>query len=158
MLRQSTADLATLRTAIPDSVKMSQILRQLSKASGDSRVRIIGITPQPVVTVGVSDVVPMNVAIEGRYFAIRDFLRRLRARADVRNDDKVRASGRLFAIDSIQFAGAGAESGGGLIQATLLVTAFAFSGTVPPPAATDGDDGDPVGGAAVESGSEAATP
>lgn len=156
VLRQSTADLATLRTAIPDELKMSQILRQLSKASGDSRVRIIGITPQPVVAVGVSNVVAMNVAIEGRYFGIRDFLRRLRTRADVGKGDKVRAAGRLFAIDSIQFAGAGAETGGGLIQATLVVTAFSFSGTVPPAPGAEGNDG-ALGVAAVESGSEAAT-
>ncbi len=157
LLLQSTAALATLRMAIPDQVKMSQILRQLSKTSRDSRVRIIGITPQPVVKVGVSDVVAMNVAIEGRYFGIRDFLRRLRTRANLRGD-KVRASGRLFAIDSIQFTGASAATGGGLIQATLVVTAFAFSGTVPPLAAgTESTDGAPVGGAAVETGSDAAS-
>src|SRR5215218_7090720 len=46
LLSQSKAELATLRAAIPDQVQMSQILRQLSKASADAQVRITGITPQ----------------------------------------------------------------------------------------------------------------
>jgi len=155
LLQQSTAELATLRTAIPDEVRMSQLLRQLSKASGDARVRILGITPQPVVSVGGADVVAMNIAVEGRYFAIRDFLRLLRTRADVR-DDKVRASGRLFAIDAIQFLGSSGEEGGSdLIQATLTVTAFAFSRPVTAPA--PGTDGTSAGVAVVEPGSEAAS-
>ena len=153
-LRLSTAELATLRTAIPDQVRMSQILRQLSKASGDARVRIMGITPQPVVNVGGADVIAMNLAIEGRYFGIRNFLRLLRMRADVRSD-KVKASGRLFAIDSIQFAGASAQTGGGMIQAALSVSAFAFSTPLSVP--STGPDGTPVGVAVVDPGSVAAS-
>ncbi|MEJ7791502.1 MAG: hypothetical protein WKF65_05975 [Gaiellaceae bacterium] len=144
LLRQSTAQLATLRLAIPDEVRMSGILRQLSEASARSRVRVLGITPQPVVVnAGGPDIVAMSVAIEGRYFGIREFLRLLRARAEIRADE-VSAIGRLFAIDSIQFTGASAETGGGLIQATLSVTAFAFSDTV----------STPVAGAPVASGDE----
>jgi len=155
-LRLSTAELATLRTAIPDEVKMSQLLRQLSKASADSRVRILGITPSASTPIGGANVVPINLSVEGRYFGIRNFLRLLRTRADLRTDE-VRASGRLFAIDSIQFAGAGAATGGGLIQATLSVTAFSFSNQVTAPVA-GADGGTPEGVAVVEFGSEAATP
>lgn len=155
-LRLSTAELATLRTAIPDEVKMSQVLRQLSKASRDAQVRVLAITPSAPVSIGGASVVPINLSLEGRYFGIRNFLRLLRNRADLRTD-KVRASGRLFAIDSIQFAGAGAATSGGLIQATLSVTAFSFSDQVTAPAAGV-DGGTPEGVAVVESGSEAATP
>ena len=155
-LRLTTAELATLRTAIPDDVKMSQILRQLSAASGEARVRILGITPQPFVSAGGADVVVMNIAIEGRYFGIRNFLRILRTQADVRQDDNVRASGRLFAIDAIQFLGSGVDdSGGNLIQATLTVNAFAFSGQIATPAAGTGGASDGV--AVTDSGSEAAS-
>ena len=153
LLRRSTAELVTLRTAIPDEIRMSQILRQFSKASADARVRILGITPQPVTKVGAADVVPMSVSIEGRYFAIREFLRLLRSRADIRSD-KVRASGRLFAIDAIQFAG-GTTANGSLIQATLTVAAFAFSRPVAVPSSTP--DGT-LGVAAAETGSEASSP
>ncbi len=151
LLRMSTADLATLRVAIPDEVRMAQILRQLSKASSEARVRILGITPQPVVT-GQADVVAMNITIEGRYFGIRNFLQRLRTRAEIR-DDKVRASGRLFAIDGIQFAG-GSTDDGGLIQATLNVTAFAFSRAAATRVA--GTEGGSAGVAVVVPAAEAA--
>lgn len=150
LLSRSKAELATLRTAIPDELQMSQLLRQLSKAAADGQVRILGITPQPVSKVGVADVVLMSVMVEGRYFAIRQFLRLLRSRADIKAN-KVHATGRLFAIDAIQFAGSNRESGG-MIGATLTVTAFAFSQPVAVPSTTP--DGSSSGVAGAEQGSE----
>ena len=129
---QSKAELATLKTAIPDEVEMPAILRQLSKASARSRVRITGITPGAAVASGASNVVPINVTVEGRYFGLRNFLRLLRASADLRGEN-VKASGRLFAVDSIQFTGGGTT--GNLVNATLAVTAFAFPEAAAPPAA-----------------------
>jgi len=154
VLRRSTAELATLRTAIPDDVRMSQLLRQLSRASTDARVRILGVTPAPVSTVGAADLVSMSVSIEGRYFAIREFLRILRSQAEVDEDRQVHASGRLFAIDAIGFAGAATE-GSSLIQSTLTINAFAFSRPVAAPVA--GGGGAATGIAAVETGAEAAS-
>jgi Tfp pilus assembly protein PilO len=151
VLRRSTAELATLRTAIPDEVQMSQILRQLSRASADARVRVLGITPQPVSVVGAADLVSMIVTVEGRYFGIRDFLRILRSHAEIEPDQQVSATGRLFAIDQIQFTGAATENSS-LIQATLTVNAFAFSQPVAAPVAGE------AGGAetgATETGAEA---
>jgi hypothetical protein len=156
VLRRSTAELATLRTAIPDEVRMSQLLRQLSKASSDARVRILGVTPAPVSTVGAADLVSMSVSIEGRYFALREFLRILRSQAEVDADREVHASGRLFAIDAIGFAGAATE-GSSLIQATLTINAFAFSRPVAVPVAGGNGTGAAEGVAAVETGAEAAS-
>ncbi len=124
LLRQSAKELATLRTAIPDEVRMSGILRQLSTASAASRVRVLSIAPQPRVAAGAADAIPMSLGVEGRYFGIREFLRLLRTRADVK-EETVRAKGRLFEIDSIQFTGG--TTNGGVIQATLAIKAFAFS-------------------------------
>ena len=62
-------------------------------------------SPQPFVSVGGANVVGDQHRGRRSIFGIRDFLRRLRTRADLRCDDKVRASGRLFAVDSIQFWG-----------------------------------------------------
>ena len=131
-LMQSKAELATLKKAIPDEAQMSAILRQLSKASARSRVRITGITPGAAVASGASNVVPINVTVEGRYFGLRNFLRLLRASADLRGEN-VKASGRLFAVDSIQFNGGDTTSN--LVNATLAVTAFAFPEAAAPPAA-----------------------
>lgn len=126
LVSQNAKQLATLRTAIPDEVRMSGILRQLSSASTAAKVRVLSITPQPRTAMGVADAIPLSVGIEGRYFAVREFLRLLRARADM-NEDAVRATGRLFEVDAIQFSGG--TNTGGLIQATLTMKAFAFNGT-----------------------------
>lgn len=141
LLRESKAELATLQTAIPDEVRMSGILRQLSGASAKSRVRILGITPGAPATVGATNVVSINVALEGRYFAIREFLRLLRARADVRNE-KVVANGRLFGVDAIQFSRSDTAKGN-VVQASLTVNAFSFQATAPgsPGAVTAPSDG-----------------
>ena len=130
LLRESKAELATLQTAIPDDVRMSGILRQLSNASAKSRVRILGITPAAPAASGSTNVTAITVSLEGRYFAIREFLRLLRAGADMR-DDKVVATGRLFDVGSIQFSGG--DTAGGIVQATLTVNAHSFQ---PAPAAT----------------------
>lgn len=123
-LQESKAELATLKVAIPDELKMSGILRELMGASAKARVRVTGVTPSPAVTVGASDVVAINVIVDGRYFGIREFLRLLRSGADLRGDE-VEASGRLFGVDSIKFSGDTTTS---VVTATLTVTAFAFSG------------------------------
>jgi len=141
-LEQSGKELARLRTVIPDEVSMPQIMRQLSRASAESRVRILGITPEPVVANGVADAVPISVTVEGRYFGIREFLRLLRTRAALKGE-QVQATGRLFSISSIQFAGGSSENG--LINATLAVNAYAFRGPAPAPgASTAGTDEDPA--------------
>jgi Tfp pilus assembly protein PilO len=150
-LQQSKAELATLKTAIPDEVRMSGILRQLSRASANSRVRILGITPAPAVAAGAADVVAITVAVEGRYFGIREFLRLLRAAADV-EDDKVKASGRLFGVDSIQFTGG--DTTGSMVQATLSVTAFSFRGAATAPGTAAGTLSAPLDSTVAE----AATP
>jgi len=152
VLRRSTAELVTLRTAIPDDVRMSQILRQLSAASADARVRVLGITPLPVTTGNPADLVSMTVTLEGRYFGIREFLRILRSQAEIEDDQQVRASGRLFAIDQIQFVG-GTTQGSSLIQSTMTINAFAFSQAAGVPAATSGT-GAETGAAATETGAE----
>ena len=113
---------------------MSEILRQLSRASAKARVRVTGVTPQPAVTSGAADVVSMNVTVDGRYFAIREFLRLLRAGADMKGEE-VKASGRLFGVDSIQFSGGAPTS---VVSAVLTVTAFAFRDTVADPTAATG--------------------
>ena len=133
-LQESKAELATLKVAIPDEVKMSEILRQLSRASAKARVRVTGVTPQPAVTSGAADVVAMNVTVDGRYFGIREFLRLLRAGADMQGEE-VKASGRLFGVDSIQFSGGTPTS---VVSAVLTVTAFAFRDTVADPTAAAG--------------------
>lgn len=131
-LAQSGKELAALRVAIPDETSMPQIMRQLTRAAVDGNIRITGITPSAVVSNGTADAIPMSVAVEGRYFGIREFLRHLRTHTGVEGD-QIRATGRLFSVDSIQFTAASAETS--MIQATINLSAFAFRTPAPTPGA-----------------------
>jgi hypothetical protein len=140
-LEESGRELARLRAAIPDEVRMNEILRQLAQAGADARVGLTAITPQAPVSSGAADTIPISLTVQGSYTGLRNFLRLLRTRAAL-DGEELRASGRLFSIESIQFAGGGDERGTPLIQAVLTVRAYAFRGTpttpnaaVPPPAA-----------------------
>jgi Tfp pilus assembly protein PilO len=132
-LAQSAKDLAVLRTAIPDETSMPQILRQLTRAAADSNVAINGITPGSPVASGVANTIPLSLTLEGTYFGIRVFLGHLRTRADLKGET-LRASGRLYSVESIQFTGGSDTSD--KIAATVTLSAYAFN--TPAPTATPG--------------------
>ena len=132
--RQSVADLRLLRVAIPDDVRMSDILRQLSRAATKTGVRIDSITPGALVPTSGAQALPINLTVSGHYFGIGKFMHLLRAEADV-SGNKIHATGRLYAIDSISFSSGDTK---GLITATLTLDAFVYgSAAAPAPAATD---------------------
>ena len=139
-LEQNARVMATLRKAVPDEMGMPDILRQLTRAATNGRVRITAITPAAVVPTGVADSVPITVTIEGRYFGIREFLAQLRTRTDLQGE-RIRANGRLFSVESVQFTGGAADQG--RVQATLVITAYAFREPVPTPGAAGAVTTDP---------------
>jgi Tfp pilus assembly protein PilO len=121
---QNSKDLATLRTAIPDATSMPQVLRQLTRAAAAGNIAISGITPGAPVANGVANTIPLSLTLEGSYFGIREFLRQLRTRADMKGES-LRATGRLYSVESIQFTG-GSDTGG-RINATVAMSAYAFN-------------------------------
>jgi hypothetical protein len=121
--RQSLATVRQLQGVMPDQVKMSEILRQLSSISTTSEIELDTITPQTPSIVGGEAAVPLTVAITGHYFAIQRFLRLLRASADIRNGHLV-ATGRLYSVDSIQFTGGQV---GGVISASLTLNGYVYT-------------------------------
>ena len=132
--RRSAAKLRHLQVAMPDDVRMSDILRQLSWASARSGIRIDSITPSAPVPTAGAEAIPIALSVTGHYFHIAKFMHLLRTRADVKGS-KVHASGRLYAIDSVAYT---TSDKGGLITATLALDAFKY-GTAPaaPTAPTD---------------------
>jgi hypothetical protein len=123
---QSVADLRKLRVALPDDVKMSEILRQLAWASGKTGVRINTLTPSAPVASAGAQAVPIAATVTGHYFRIAKFMHLLRTRAEA-SGGKVHASGRLYAIDNVTFS---TSDKSGLISATLNLDAF-VNGTPP---------------------------
>jgi hypothetical protein len=130
---ENAKELAVLRTAIPDETSMPQILRQLTRAAADGNVAIGGITPGAPVPNGIANTIPLTLTVEGSYFGIREFLRHLRTRADMKGET-LRATGRLYSVDSIQFSGG--SSTGGRISANLVLSAYAFNTPAPTPGAS----------------------
>jgi Tfp pilus assembly protein PilO len=115
-----------LARAMPQRVAMPAVLRQLLRASGRSDVRLDSVTPAAATTGTGYQVVPMDVVVTGRYFAIQDFLHRLRTQTRVAGNH-VQSSGRLFSVDTVNLAAG--EDGAPQLTATVHMNAFTYSGS-----------------------------
>lgn len=135
--KNAPRELRRLKLAIPDDIQMSQILRQLAAAAKRAGVTINGITPQGLVPSAGGQAVPISLTAQGHYFRLASFFHILRSEADVRNN-AIRGRGRLYSVDSIQFAGAGGAGGEGasLISASITLDAFIATPAPPPPPPT----------------------
>jgi Tfp pilus assembly protein PilO len=115
---------------MPSQTQMSEVLRQLSAAAKATRVRVNSVTPQALAPLAGYEAVPMSVVVEGRYLGISNFLGRLRTQVRV-GPEKVRAKGRLYSVDSIQFVGSADQK---ILQATITLNAYRFGGSATTPA------------------------
>jgi Tfp pilus assembly protein PilO len=130
--RQTAAEVRVLVKAMPSNPQMSQILRQVSAAAKATRVRVNSVTPQASAPLAGYEAVPMAVVVEGRYLGIANFLGRLRTQVRV-GPEKIRAKGRLYSVDSIQFVQGADEQ---LLQATITLNAYRYGGSAATPAGT----------------------
>jgi Tfp pilus assembly protein PilO len=118
--------------AMPDQARMSQILRQLSGAAKSTRVRVNSVTPLANAPLTGYEAIPMTVMVEGRYLGITNFLGKLRTQVRAA-DEQVRAKGRLYSIDSVQFD---SNSDKRLLQATLTLNAYKYGSAAAPATGT----------------------
>ncbi len=125
------ADLFRLTKAMPDQTDMPGILLQLTQVAEDSGISFEQITPTATATpVSGYLAIPITLEFQGNFYDLSDFLYRLRNLVDVRRG-ALDATGRLFAIDSIEFAEA-SPPGFPEIRAHLVIDAFVFgTGTAP---------------------------
>jgi type IV pilus assembly PilO-like protein len=126
------ADLFRLTKAMPDQVDMPGIVLELNQVAQDSGITFEQITPSTTATpISGYLAIPITVEFEGNFYDLSDFLYRLRNLVDVRRG-ALDATGRLFAIDSIEFAEAPPPPGFPQIRAHLVIDAFVFgTGTAP---------------------------
>lgn len=132
--RQSLVSDRLFQQAIPNDPKESQILRQLSAAASASGVEVDGITPGALVPGAGTETLPISITVRGHYFGLQRFLRLLRSAADL-HGDQVQATGRLYTVDNIQFAGGGvpqpgsssSSGGANVISGTLALNAFVYA-------------------------------
>jgi hypothetical protein len=121
----SSASALALARAMPRQVEMAGVLRQLLGAADRSDVQLASATPQAAAAKSGYSTVPIDVVVNGRYFAVQDFLRELRTQAGVAGPH-VHASGRLFSVDSVNLAAGDALP---QLAATIRLNVFTYSGS-----------------------------
>jgi Pilus assembly protein, PilO len=143
------AKVARLKKAMPDRMNMPALLLEIARVARNTGISFDSITPSEPVPVSGYQKVPVSLVFEGNFFALNDFLYRMRNLVQVR-DDRLRVKGRLFAIDAIDFAEGSDKFP--QIQATLTANSFLYGGA-PPAAATT-----PPASASTDASATGATP
>jgi Tfp pilus assembly protein PilO len=135
------ADLFRLAKAMPDREDMPGVILELNSVALSTGIAFVSIAPGTAVTRTGHYSVPITLTFEGNYYDLTDFLFRLRNLVSV-HDGVLDATGRLYTLDSLEFNES--EAGFPEIQATLVLSAYAFGvpvvpGVTPaPPATTTG--------------------
>ena len=117
------ADLFRLAKAMPDRADMPGVLLELNGVARDAGIVFKSITPGTPVPATGYQVLPVELQFEGDFYALSDFLFRLRNLVQVRRGG-LDARGRLFAVESLAFAEG--EDKFPEILATLTVDAYVF--------------------------------
>jgi Pilus assembly protein, PilO len=94
------ADLFKLTTAMPDSPSEADVLLDLNSVAQAAGIEFSSIAVDPSAALSSYIVIPMRLEFVGNFYALSDFLFRLRNLVDVRRG-ALDASGRLFAVDQI---------------------------------------------------------
>lgn len=154
----AVADIFRLATAMPSSPDMPGILLELSRIAEETGIRFKSISPQSALAVGAYTSVPIDVSFDGSFYALSDFLFRLRTLVSVRRGE-LHAAGRLFSVETVSFSEA--ETGFPKLAAALKLQAYVYGAgvsgtTIPlpvdpsaPPPATEGTEAPPATAAAA---------
>jgi hypothetical protein len=134
----AVADIFRLSIAMPSTPDMPGILIELSRIADETGIRFKSITPQSALPVAAYQVVPIDVAFDGSFYALSDLLFRLRTLVTVRRGE-LHAAGRLFSVASVDFSES--DRGFPLLAASLKLNAYVYGlntggSAVPPPAET----------------------
>ena len=135
------ADVFRLSRAMPSSADQPGLVLEIARLARSSGLTLEGITPiTPLAGVGGPTLIPVDVAVRGRYFAITRFLKRVRLLVTVRAG-KVAAKGRLLSVRSIDLT----ESDTGKypeLDATIGIDAYVYDGPMAPVAIPDAESED----------------
>lgn len=149
------ADVYRLAKAMPDKPDMPDVLLELSELARDTGITFDSIVPAPAAPLAGYTVLPITVTFTGNFFNLADLLYRLRTLVDVHNS-RLDATGRLFAVDTISFAEAGARFP--RIQATLVIDAFVYGISAPVSGSTTPAPTDTTATTSTETTSTTTTP
>jgi hypothetical protein len=147
--KKAVHDLKRLKKVLPDDPKVSQILRQLSAAAAASGIALTTIGPGAAVASSGGEAVPVSLSVSGHYVNLERFLHLLRTQVVLKGTD-IKGSGRLYAVENIQFSGGGAtasadgttaaSSGSAPLSTSIALDAFVYATPAAVPAATTPTD------------------
>jgi len=120
---QRLAALPVLQRAMPDRVAMSGIIRELNRLAAASGLEFDSITPMASQIGQGFRVLPLTIELQGTFTRVSTFLQRLRRQVEVHKGE-LRVGGRLYAVESLQFAEG--ESKFPALKVTLTLDAFVY--------------------------------
>ena len=130
----AVADVFRLVKAMPASADQPGLVLELDRLARSSRVTLGSITPQePVLGEGGATMIPVAVVVGGSYREITRFLALARKLVTVRHG-KLRATGRLFSVQSVELSESNA-SGFPRLDGTITLNASVYDGPIVPPSA-----------------------
>jgi hypothetical protein len=128
----TVADVFRLVKAMPASADQPGLVLELDRLARSSGVTLGSITPQePVTGEGGATMIPVSVVVGGSYGEITRFLARARNLVTVRGG-KLRATGRLFSVQSVELSESNKE-GFPALDGTITLNAFVYDGPIVPP-------------------------
>jgi Tfp pilus assembly protein PilO len=144
------SDVLRLAKAMPSSADQPGLVLELDWLARTSGVSLGSITPRdPAVGAGAATTIPVVVTAAGSYREITRFLQRTSRLVTFRRG-QVRATGRLFTLQSVELS---ESSAGGfpLLDATITLNAFVYDGPIVPaePPPTTEDEEEPATGASA---------
>jgi len=127
----SVADVFRLAKAMPSSAEQPGLVLEISRLAAKSGVTLRSLAPKdPVAGVGGPSLIPVTVTVGGKYAQITKFLAGMRALVTVR-DGKIRATGRLLAVQSVSLVESATERFPRL-DATIELDAYVYDGPIVP--------------------------
>ena len=115
--------LPVLTLAMPTEPAMSRIIRELNRLAAGSAIEFDAITPATAQPGEGFQVVPLAIELQGTFSRVAAFLERLRHQVDVRGG-KLRVRGRLYSVESLQFAEGDRKFPS--LKVTLTLNAFVY--------------------------------
>ena len=146
--KAKTTGTGLLNKAMPPSLQMPAILRQVQQLAESSSVSVESFIPSGATPLAGYEAVPIDVSVTGRYLAVQLFLHRLRVHAGS-SGGRIQASGRLFDVQSVGLTPGGA--GAPELTAAIRLAAFVYTGApLPAPATTTETEGTAASAAPAE--------
>jgi hypothetical protein len=147
------SDVLRLAKAMPGSDDQPGLVLELSRLASSTGVTLQSIGSQaPVVAPGAPTTIPVVVTLGGSFHKISKFLQGTRTLVVVRRG-RLRATGRLFTVQSVELAES-ATDGFPMLDATITLNAFVYDGPIAAAEAPIQPEGEPqptAGRAAVGS-------